>query len=259
MKTDTSLRIVEIIRMEGGSRPFDLARRLRISPQALHRHLKRLTAGGSLERRGRGPLTRYFLAGVADFEAARRWYGSAHTPPEAAREFACETRDAFSGRLSKLTALEKLGLMESELALLIAVAGEVGNNCFDHNLGHWRDAPGCWFETQATGGRLWLCIADRGQGVFRSLSRVDQSIRGEQDALLAAFEKRISGRAPEQRGNGLKFVKQIIVDAAGRGIACRSGTALLDYGPLGRDCREELGRFSAATSGTATVIAWSMR
>ncbi|MBI4425102.1 MAG: winged helix-turn-helix transcriptional regulator [Elusimicrobia bacterium] len=259
MKTDTSFRIVEIIRKEGGSRPFDLARQLGISPQALHRHLKRLSASGLLERRGRGRLTRYFLAGVADFEAARTWYGSSQAPLAATGEFVCETRDVFSARLTKLGAFGTLGLRESELSLLISVVGEIGNNCFDHNLGQWRDVPGCWFEAQSTGGRLWLCIADRGQGVFRSLSRVDPSILNEQDALVAAFEKRISGRAPEQRGNGLKFVKQIIVDAVGRGIACRSGAALLDYGPMGRDCRQELARFPSDASGTATVIAWSVR
>jgi len=104
-----------------------------------------------------------------------------------------------------------MGLKADELPLTISVVGEIGNNCFDHNLGHWKDVPGCWFETQITGGLLWVCIADRGQGVLKSLARTDPALRDDQAALIAAFERNISGRAPEHRGNGLKFVKNVIL------------------------------------------------
>lgn len=259
MKTETRSRIVEIIKKEGAIRPIELVRRLAISPQAIHRHLKSLVAAGQLEARGRGPMTRYVIAGIPDLRKARDWCNALSKPAESPSEWVCETRDVFAARLGRLSSCAKMGVSEEELALLISVAGEVGNNTFDHNLGHWRDIPGCWFETQVTGKRLWLCIADRGQGVFRSLSRADPTIHDEQTALVAAFERTISGRAPESRGNGLKFVKNIILQDDRRGLACRSGDGLVDYGQFGADGRKELSVFSSKPGGTITLIVWSLK
>ncbi len=259
MKTETRARIVTIILEQGGARPIELVRGLGISPQAVHRHLRSLIAAGSLEIRGRGPRTRYFIAGAPQLDGVRRWFGSAGKPAESPGDLFCETRDVFTARLARLSSFARIGLKEDELPLAISVAGEVGNNCFDHNLGNWRDVPGCWFEAQTTSGRLWICIADRGQGVFRSLSRADPTIPDEQAALVAAFEKTISGRAPENRGNGLKFVRNIVVASATRGLACRSGAGLVEYGPLGKDCRVELARFPSRPIGTITLILWSLK
>lgn len=258
MKTETRSKIIKIIDEQGGTRPIELVRRLGITAQAIHRHLKALVAAGTLEPRGRGPLTRYFIAGAAELGRACNWYSSTARPADSPGELICGTRDVFSGRLAHLGALSRLGLKEDDLPLVISVVGEVGNNSFDHNLGQWRDDPGCWLEWQVTGGRLWICIADRGQGVFRSLSRVDPSLQDDQAALLAAFEKNISGRAPEMRGNGLKFVKNVIAGSGKRGLACRSGAGLVAYGELGGACREELSRFSSRSAGTATLIVWSL-
>ncbi|MEK7765171.1 MAG: hypothetical protein AAB368_02935, partial [bacterium] len=97
------------------------------------------------------------------------------------------------------------------------------------------------------------------QGIFRSLTRADPTIPDEQAALVTAFEKTISGRAPENRGNGLKFVRNIIVASEGRGLACRSGAGLVDYGRLGPDCRTEMARFPSQPSGTLTLILWSLK
>ncbi len=259
MKTGTQARIVRLIRRREGLRPVELAKKLGISPQALHRHLKSLAISGILEPRGHAPKTRYFIAGEPSLEAMRRWFGARGAPLQRAAQFVCETRDVFSARLGRLDSLSRRGLEGGELALFISAVGEIGNNCFDHNLGHWRDAPGCWFETQMTGKLLWVLIADRGQGVFRSLRRAFPAIPDETSALIAAFEKRISGRAPENRGNGLKFVRKIIEESPARGLACRSGTGLIDYGALGPDCRGHLAGFSSRASGTITLVAWRIQ
>jgi len=87
---------------------------------------------------------------------------------------------------------------------------------------------------------------------------VDPSIPDEQAALITAFEKTLSGRSPENRGNGLKFVRNIIVADAKRGIACRSGAGLVEYGPLGRDCRIELARYPDPPVGTMTLVLWGL-
>ncbi|OGR87031.1 MAG: hypothetical protein A3J74_03085 [Elusimicrobia bacterium RIFCSPHIGHO2_02_FULL_57_9] len=259
MKTETRALIVKIIQDEGSARPIELVKSLGISPQAIHRQLRSLVACGFLEPRGRGPMTRYFIAGAPQLNAALSWHASIARPAETQGEFLCQTRDVFTARLGRLSLFTRMGLKEDELPLIISMTGEIGNNCFDHNLGNWRDVPGCWFEAQASGGRLWICVADRGQGVFRSLTRADPTIPDEQAALVAAFERTLSGRTPENRGNGLKFVRNIIVASVGRGLACRSGAGLVERGRLGAECSKELTRFPSQPGGTITLILWSLK
>ncbi|MBI3298764.1 MAG: winged helix-turn-helix transcriptional regulator [Elusimicrobia bacterium] len=255
MKTSTRARILEIIRSQSGTRPADLVKTLALTPQAVHRHLRTLLAEGRLERRGGGPKVRYFIAGKPQLEQVRAWYGAESKPAENPPDLICETRDAFAGRLPRLTLT---GLGQDDQSLAIAAVGEIGNNSFDHNLGKWRDTPGCWYQIQSTGGRLWICIADRGQGILKSLARVDSTIRDDQTALVTAFEKILSGRAPERRGNGLKYVRNIITGKDRRGLACRSGAGLVDYGKLGAECKEELADFPKS-EGTVTLITWSLK
>jgi DNA-binding Lrp family transcriptional regulator len=255
MKTETRARILEIIRSRSGTRPVELVQILALTPQAVHRHLRALLVEGRLERRGAGPKARYFIAGKPQLEEVRAWYGAKLRPAENPPDLVCETRDVFTGRLPRLISS---GLGQDDQSLAIAAVGEIGNNSFDHNLGKWKDAPGCWYQIQSTGGRLWICIADRGQGVLKSLARVDSTIRDDQAALVTAFEKLLSGRAPERRGNGLKYVRNIITAKDRRGLACRSGGGLVDYGKLGAECRQELAAFPKS-EGTVTLIAWSLK
>jgi hypothetical protein len=56
----------------------------------------------------------------------------------------------------------------------------------------------------------YVVLADYGKGVQRSLSLVLPEIKTDMEAIEIAFTKRISGRSPEQRGNGLKFVSETI-------------------------------------------------
>jgi DNA-binding transcriptional ArsR family regulator len=258
MKTNTRSQIQVFLHAKGPARPVELVRKFGISPQALHRHLRTLVATGLLEKRGCGPHTRYAIAGAPFLDNVRRWYSPFAEPAVNPDPFVCPTRDVFTARLRGLASLTRFGMKEDDLPLAISTAGAVGNNSFDHNLGAWRDVSGCWFETQTTGGRFWMCIADRGQGVFRSLTRADPAIPDEQAALVAAFERTLSGRAPENRGNGLKFVRNIIVAGDKRGLACRSGTGLVDYGRLGEECRAELARFPSQT-GTITLMLWRLK
>ena len=255
MKTGTRAKILEIIENQSGTRPSELTQALALTPQAIHRHLRILLTEGRLERRGGGPTVRYFIAGKPELERVRTWYGADVRPEENPTDLICETRDTFAGRLPRLIST---GLGDEDQSLAIAAVGEIGNNSFDHNLGNWKDTPGCWYQIQVTGGRLWICIADRGQGILKSLARVDPNIADDQTALKTAFERILSGRAPENRGNGLKFVRNIITGEDRRGLACRSGSGLVDYGRLGIECRDELARFPESR-GTVTLILWSLK
>ena len=55
-----------------------------------------------------------------------------------------------------------------------------------------------------------IVLADRGRGVLKTLRSVKPSIKNYKEALRVAFTEIISARAPEARGNGLKFVREVV-------------------------------------------------
>lgn len=252
----TKTKILEIINKNGATRPFDLVRLLKISPQAMHRHLKVLVSEGIIEPRGKPPSTHYMMTDIPDFKPALGWFKSSKAKKTPS---VCETRDVFSARLSHFIPLQKIGFPKEDLPLVISTTGEIGNNSFDHNMGQWKDLPGCWFEIQTTRNRLWVLIADRGQGIYRSISRVVSDTLDEENAVKMVFDEQISGRAPEKRGNGLKYVKSIILDGQGRGIACYSGKGSAYYGDFGKNCLNVLKSVPDQNFGTITLMVWSLK
>lgn len=124
-------------------------------------------------------------------------------------EYYCQTRDIFQARLQTYT-LHVEQEMGNAAYLLSAVAGEIGNNSFDHNLGSWPNIPGVYFGSD--GSKKTIVLADRGQGIFNTIRRVVPDVKNDKESLEIAFTKTITGRVGEKRGNGLKFVSQIIRD-----------------------------------------------
>lgn len=136
-------------------------------------------------------------------------WAKSDNPREPNPESYCQTRDVFQARLEKLQAqLSKFASIEV-VSLITAVAGEIGNNSFDHNLGNWSDIPGIFFSYCMRNRKVIL--ADRGQGILTTLKRVRPELVDSSEAIKMAFTETISGRYPEARGNGLKFVRSIIV------------------------------------------------
>ena len=111
-------------------------------------------------------------------------------------DFFCTTRDIFQARLDTY-------IVKTQEYLASAVIGEIGNNTFDHN---WEYAEGqcrgTYFNTDYAGK---IILADFGRGLKQSLSVV-KDCKSDLEAIKTAFTERLSGRSPEQRGNGLKFV-----------------------------------------------------
>lgn len=122
----------------------------------------------------------------------------------------CQTRDVFQARLEKLQHVLQGKVSESAVSLLSAVAGEIGNNSFDHNLGNWPDVTGIYFSLDSRNKNIVL--ADRGQGILATLKRVRPELVDASEALKVAFTETVSGRFPEARGNGLKFVRAVIIE-----------------------------------------------
>jgi sensor histidine kinase regulating citrate/malate metabolism len=144
--------------------------------------------------------------------------------------FYCQTRDQSASRLSRwIQEFQQLGISSQDSAVLTAIIGELTNNCFDHNLGQWHNPSGCvvGFETNAE--LVAVTIADRGQGIVASLNKALRSALPAQEILKKAFEERISGRAPEKRGNGLKFVLRHLGNNQGSLLCCSQG-AMYSFG-----------------------------
>lgn len=162
----------------------------------------------------------------------------------------CPSRDVFQGRLASLPlkAMEA-GVTEDRAYLLTAVAGEIGNNSFDHNLGQWRDVPGILFLHGPFEKGYEVVLADRGQGVLNSLRRVRPDLKDDLDALRVAFTEPVSGRAPEKRGNGLKFVNEAVGSSVFKFSFC-SGQAIF----RGDGVFENLGSGEPAVMGCWAVV-----
>lgn len=126
-------------------------------------------------------------------------------------EFYCSNSAVFQTRLLRMQDMLIISKKAEEIfPLIVAIAGEIGNNSYDHNLGNWPDVPGVFFGYDINKGIIVL--SDRGLGILKTLSRVRPLLRNHQDALRVAFTEVISGRAPEDRGNGLKFVRKVIAE-----------------------------------------------
>lgn len=119
------------------------------------------------------------------------------------KECWCSTRDVLQARIDSYA-------METEKYLGAAVIGEIGNNTFDHNWDFSEGYPrGTYlkFERQQD----MVILADFGRGIRQSLKAVFDA-EDDVKAVKVAFTQQLSGRAPEQRGNGLKFVLESIVE-----------------------------------------------
>ena len=191
--------------------------------------LRRWDKSGKLPALRHSPSgNRYYLQSdieslLNDPSIARQWAFNLipGTPPA---NFHCRTRDAFQSRLENLQykLTKSIGIKTS--SLITAVAGEIGNNSFDHNLGNWPDIFGIFFSFTPS---KKIILADRGRGILATLQRVEPTLKTHAQALTLAFTKTISGRSPEVRGNGLKFVKNVVTSHSLK-LSFQTGNALLE-------------------------------
>lgn len=139
---------------------------------------------------------------------ADQWVKSVE-PIEIPKDYYCQTRDVFNARVVRISKeAANNGITKLLADLITATAGEIGNNSYDHNLGKWKDMPGIFFGHDIK--RRKIILADRGQGVLTTLKKVKPSLSNDKEALYTAFTEKLSGRAPESRGNGLKFVRSSV-------------------------------------------------
>lgn len=131
--------------------------------------------------------------------------------PVDSTECFCDTRDIFQAKLEMmLLELLNLNLPEQVAYDITSIVGEIGNNSFDHNLGNWPKEIGIFFAAVLFENKLIVILADKGQGILKTLKKAKPELNNDKDALNVAFYEKISGRIAENRGNGLKFVRQNI-------------------------------------------------
>jgi hypothetical protein len=112
------------------------------------------------------------------------------------------TRDIFTARLESF-------IINTKKYLEAAIIGEIGNNTFDHNFmfrNMCQKGVYCDFYFR----EKYVIVGDYGRGIKDSLIHIVPNIKNDAEALETAFTERISGRYPEPRGNGLKFVSEAI-------------------------------------------------
>lgn len=181
------------------------------------------------DKRGKFPATRKlgkhryysqesidnYLAGLKTsrldlFLSVNYWAGSKESiEPE--KIFYCSNSSIFQARIMELEKeLSKIEKLQEIFPLLVAIAGEIGNNSFDHNIGNWPNVPGIFFGYDLK--KKQIVLADRGQGILSTLRKIRPELKNDEEALRLAFTEIISGRAPEARGNGLKFVKNVVME-----------------------------------------------
>lgn len=181
--------------------------------------LRRWDKTGKLPaRRKKASDYRYYLKDDIDeyiknnskdlFRLAQLWvFDGSGAEPRA--DFYCQDSSIFQARLIRLEReLDKVRKLKDIFPLIVAVVGEIGNNSFDHNLGNWPDIQGIFFAYDLR--KKEIILADRGQGVLTTLKKIRPELTNDQDALRVAFTEIVSGRAPESRGNGLKFVREVV-------------------------------------------------
>jgi len=157
-------------------------------------------------------------------------------------QFYCQNSGIFQARLVKMEALMLKDKSAKNLySLLTSMAGEMGNNSYDHNLGQWPDTPGIFFGYDL--GKKQIILADRGIGILETLKRVRPELKNHEEALKMAFTEIISGREPEARGNGLKYVRKVVSEInklTPLTLYFQSGSAVLNlkYGDLALDISE---------------------
>ena len=153
-------------------------------------------------------------------------WASSGQAPAISDEYYCDRQDRFTSRLGKMgsTLLESLGReQEALVSLLTLIAGEIGDNSFAHNIGNWPDVSGIFYAYNIN--KRLIVLTDRGRGVTTTLRNARPDIANDEEALRIAFTEIVSGRAPEQRGNGLKVVRKVVEENDTISLIFQSGLA----------------------------------
>ena len=96
------------------------------------------------------------------YKLAKDWVVSKAEFPDG---FYCQNSAIFLARITKMEGLIMQNpSMKDLFSLIVSVAGEIGNNSYDHNIGKWPDTPGIFFGYDLN--KKQIVLADRGLGIL---------------------------------------------------------------------------------------------
>jgi len=212
MKTNTKNNIIQFIAESNGVTSSKIVKKINLQATGIFRHLKSLQKQGIIYKVGNPPKVKYYLKTNMNINSSKikkvvDWAinGNADLVDT---DYYCPTRDVFQARLDKVPSFLQKYVSDNLSFSITAICGEIGNNSYDHNLGSWLDKPGVNFVVDEN--NKLIVLADRGQGIMKTISRVRTEIKNNQEALKIVFTEIVSGRFPEKRGNGLKYVKKTV-------------------------------------------------
>lgn len=191
---------------------------------------------------------------MTSHQATLDFFLNGHIPRGVSQVHVSQSRGQAIGRLSHyLSFCKEQGADDNAASLIVSLIGELTNNCFDHNLGYWLDVPGCCVSWSAANNVLTFFIADRGRGIVETLRPVAGEKLAPEEVLRIAFEKVITGRAPENRGNGLKYVRRMILSGS-HALKCFSNGVIYNIGGVESPVLQDL--TPASKAGTLICFQW---
>ena len=180
-------RVQQILDRRGEVQNRDVAHALRVSPATAQRLLQALVVGGSLQRIGRGPATRYRLRTVR-------------------RRFNLKKLDEHRVWDQIGTDIARIRPLPPDVAPNLAYAAtEILNNAVDHSCGRRVDVTVA-FER---GGITVTEVSDDGVGVFRRVCE-DFGFPTPQEAIVQLEKGRLTSDPARHSGEGLFFSSKAV-------------------------------------------------
>jgi DNA-binding Lrp family transcriptional regulator len=164
----------------------EVAEKLHISRQAVHRHLDKLVRAGVLRREGKGRSVRYALA-------ARRW---AKTYPLRALAEDEVWAEVDASPLTK-------DVPENVRSIASYVVTEAVNNAIDHS-----DGKEVEVTAEIAGDELVLEVRDDGVGAFAHV-REALELPTDLDAIAELSKGRVTTAPDRHTGEGLFFISKV--------------------------------------------------
>ena len=123
------------------------------------------------------------------------------------------------------------GVPSSELAEFKTCMSEVFNNIVDHTALDVGSIFCQWYPKEDK--RLEIAIADFGQGIPATVRRVESNL-DDASAILRAFDDGFSSQStPQNRGAGLHYLRQNVVDNLGGTLTARSQSGVVTFNKSG--------------------------
>jgi anti-sigma regulatory factor (Ser/Thr protein kinase)/biotin operon repressor len=199
MKVDVSGEALRIVGETGAVTTGALARRLGISRQAAHRHLRALVSKGWLVREGAGRGARYRLRSSEGVATPTPLSVAAEAPAAAATILREQVRGLEEHRVWEALRRRLAPLAEGAEPVLHYAVTELVNNVIDHSGSRELEV-----RAQISGSRLAVEVIDEGAGLFEHVRRA-RGLASELEALQDLSKGKLTTWPERHTGEGLFF------------------------------------------------------